>query len=372
MIARKEEKNLPRCLGSILNLVDEIILVDTGSFDNTISVAENHGAWVFEMPWKKNFAAARNYALSKCTGEWILWIDADEELVCERPISEIREILENSKDHGVVAIPVINRYSDKNAESMALADRLFRAGRGVKWHGPIHEYVSYKGKHAHANRMKILHYGYDLPEEQLKAKMERNWEILLGLYKKQSFWGKPNPEIYRYLIQTLLAAKDYERCARYGEEYFDRSDRYGTNYPPDTCYSMYMMYATKLKDYHNALRWLSRGMYLYPTNIDINYCQYHYGKMKENLKAMLEGGQKYVEAYNKIAADCIHLGIGITLTYNSAQYKEVLSNLVTTHIAHAIGFNNTLRKEMAERPSYADQICRRHVSSMTCHLYEIM
>ena len=72
MIVKDEEKNLGRCLESIKDIVDEIIIVDTGSTDNTIKIAEKYGAKIFHYKWDNSFANARNYSLSKASKDWIL------------------------------------------------------------------------------------------------------------------------------------------------------------------------------------------------------------------------------------------------------------------------------------------------------------
>jgi hypothetical protein len=80
MIVKNEEANLPDCLGSVADLVDEVIVVDTGSSDGTKQVAERLGARVYEFPWVDSFAAARNESLRHATGDWVLWMDADDRL----------------------------------------------------------------------------------------------------------------------------------------------------------------------------------------------------------------------------------------------------------------------------------------------------
>ena len=81
MIVRDEERNLPRCLKSVKSIADEIIVVDTGSQDNTVLVAKELGADVYYFEWCDDFAAARNESLKHATGDWIFQIDADEELL---------------------------------------------------------------------------------------------------------------------------------------------------------------------------------------------------------------------------------------------------------------------------------------------------
>ena len=78
MIVRNEEAVLGRCLDSVADLVDEIILVDTGSTDNTKAVAAEYAAKIYDFPWCDDFSAARNYAVSQAVGDYWLWLDADD------------------------------------------------------------------------------------------------------------------------------------------------------------------------------------------------------------------------------------------------------------------------------------------------------
>ncbi|MGB1718102.1 MAG: glycosyltransferase family 2 protein, partial [Candidatus Latescibacterota bacterium] len=80
VIARDEATFLDGCLASVSGLVDEIVVVDTGSVDHTQAVARQHGARVFEMAWEDDFSRPRNHALEQAKGEWILVLDCDETL----------------------------------------------------------------------------------------------------------------------------------------------------------------------------------------------------------------------------------------------------------------------------------------------------
>ena len=80
MIVKNEEDVLGRCLDSVKDLVEEIIVVDTGSSDNTREIARQRGAKLYEFPWRDDFAAARNYAFDQATQEYLLWLDADDVL----------------------------------------------------------------------------------------------------------------------------------------------------------------------------------------------------------------------------------------------------------------------------------------------------
>ena len=78
MIAKNEEKNIARCINSYKSIVDEIVVIDTGSTDRTIEIAQDLGAVVYNYRWNNDFAAAKNYALSKVNGDWAIVLDADE------------------------------------------------------------------------------------------------------------------------------------------------------------------------------------------------------------------------------------------------------------------------------------------------------
>ncbi len=81
LIARNEENNLPRALASVAGLADELVVIDTGSTDRTVEIAQGFGAAVGSFAWCDDFSAARNAAIERATGDWILWLDADEELL---------------------------------------------------------------------------------------------------------------------------------------------------------------------------------------------------------------------------------------------------------------------------------------------------
>ena len=93
MIVRNEEAVLGRCLDSVADLVDEIILVDTGSTDNTKAVAAEYAAKIYDFPWCDDFSAARNYAVSQAVGDYWLWLDADDVIEGENH-EKLRKILE--------------------------------------------------------------------------------------------------------------------------------------------------------------------------------------------------------------------------------------------------------------------------------------
>ncbi len=124
MIVKNEEENLPQCLDSVRDVVDEIVIVDTGSTDRTIEIAESYGARVYNHPWEGSFSKARNYSLKYATCNWILILDADEELSRE-DAPELKELVKNS-EFQMVAFIIKNRYKNSTQEGHAQMVRLYK------------------------------------------------------------------------------------------------------------------------------------------------------------------------------------------------------------------------------------------------------
>src|SRR6185503_940117 len=137
IIAKNEQAFLGQCLASIKPVADEIIVVDTGSVDNTAAIAREHGAQVHSFAWTDDFSAARNFSLQHATGDWLLILDADEELP---PVSHeaLRHQL-NAVDVMAYRLPIIDH--GKEDEGCSYVPRLFRNAPGLFFVGRIHEQV---------------------------------------------------------------------------------------------------------------------------------------------------------------------------------------------------------------------------------------
>jgi tetratricopeptide (TPR) repeat protein len=183
LIVRDEERNLHRCLRSLVGHVDEIIVVDTGSTDATVSIAESYGAKTKRVRWEDDFSAARNVSLEMATGHWILWIDADEEITPESWPSIDEGII---RPHfGGYYFTVINHIGDGASGEQFVHSpvRLFRKVPGVRFSGRIHEQVmpsiAAAGlSFAHMSDARIIHYGYQTKQMAIKNKLERTVRML--------------------------------------------------------------------------------------------------------------------------------------------------------------------------------------------------
>jgi len=172
IITLNEEKNLQRTLPSIKNLVDEIIIIDSGSTDKTKEVAENFGVKFMYNQWA-GYGEQRNFAFSQCSGEWILCIDADE-VVSPILANKIKEIINfSSEDKNVFSIKFRGVFFGKRLKyGMFLKEyhiRLFRKGSGKFNDNAVHEqFITEHKIHKLPKEYFILHYSYDTMEDYLE------------------------------------------------------------------------------------------------------------------------------------------------------------------------------------------------------------
>jgi tetratricopeptide (TPR) repeat protein len=170
LIVRNEERRLPACLESLRDLVDEVVVVDTGSTDGTVAVARAFGACVTEASWAGDFAAARNVALERARGEWILSIDADERVA---PIGRAELQLDANvfAAHLVLLRPAAGCTPFREC-------RLFRNTPEIRFERAIHERVSgtaaafaaRNGLQIGTCPLLIEHTGYDEPDASRHAR----------------------------------------------------------------------------------------------------------------------------------------------------------------------------------------------------------
>ncbi len=181
MIVKNEEKNLPRCLESIKNLADEIIVIDTGSDDNSVEIAKSYGAKIGYFKWNNNFSDARNASLEMATKDWILFLDADEEISKEEGIRLKNTI--NTTHLEAFHCRLVNIIQNTNIGD-AIVLRAFKNNPKYRFRGKMHEQIIFSiqeisGQHSIGlSDIKITHYGYDPEVADMDAKQKRNLELL--------------------------------------------------------------------------------------------------------------------------------------------------------------------------------------------------
>ena len=218
-IVKNEQKNLPRSMMSVKDHVDEMIVVDTGSTDETIKIAENFGAKVFNLAWDDDFSAPRNHALEQATGNWIVFLDADEYFDEDNAVN-LRPAIGLTIEQKMTAmlINLVNIDADDNnkvIDSTYLC-RIFKKVEGIHYVGRIHEELRLKdGKPltktiiVPGDVLTIKHTGYSMTVNREKA--QRNLNMLL---RELETTGEPE-RIYGYLAQCYNGIDDYENAERY-------------------------------------------------------------------------------------------------------------------------------------------------------------
>ncbi|HEX2956814.1 MAG TPA: glycosyltransferase [Chitinispirillaceae bacterium] len=183
MIVKNEAAILGRCLKSIVAAADEIVVVDTGSTDDTIVIARSFGAKVIEEPWRNDFSFARNISLQYATSSWILWLDADD-VVPESSCEKIR-VLKSGVPDKVYGFTIRNQRPGNTGTEFVQA-RMFPNNPAIRFERKIHEQMMPDALRIGLKMQKIdiviEHHGYAAPEV-LKLKASRNLQLLLDEYK---------------------------------------------------------------------------------------------------------------------------------------------------------------------------------------------
>lgn len=227
IIAKNEEKNIERCLQCLQPYNFEIIVVDTGSTDATKEIAKRYGCSIYDFVWCDDFAAAKNFAISKASNEYVMIIDSDEYLE-EINLPVLQDLLKKNPDKvGRIQRRNVLTRSNGQQEMMEWLNRIFLKDQ-FHYEGRIHEQVMALDGRDYDNYetpVLILHSGYDLTEEERKAKAERNTLLLLQeleRLKGESNVNRRSAEQIPYIIYQLgksyYMEGDYARACEYFEE----------------------------------------------------------------------------------------------------------------------------------------------------------
>jgi glycosyltransferase involved in cell wall biosynthesis len=290
MIVKNEEECISRCLNSVKDVVDEIIIVDTGSTDRTIEICQSYQAQIEKFEWNGSFADARNYSIKKATGDWIIWLDADEELD-ETNKKKLHEGT-HFDEYDVINIHLINYYGDKidpNYSTDVGHTRLFR-NNGIKFVNKMHEYLDYD--HIDRERIgylniKVHHYGYLDPIMKKKEKSKRNLRMLEEQLKngEKIYWA-----------HYYIALEHYNK-----QEYQEALERVNLSIlaflqkmvlPLSMVYKLKYSILIAMKKFSEALHGIERAIYLYPDYVDLRFFKglilYNLEKYEESLKCFKE------------------------------------------------------------------------------------
>lgn len=269
MIVKNEEENLRNCLYKVKNFVDEIIVVDTGSTDSTKSIALEFTDTVYDYEWCNDFAAARNFSVSKANNDWILVLDADE-YMSEFSQKNINAFINSKSNEKVVGrIERINILEDSsgNKKYIERISRLFNK-KYFQYEGTIHEQIVSKDSKAY-NTMSVditaCHIGYTREAINKTNKLKRNMDMLIKAVE-----NNPNePYLYFQLGKTNYMMKDYVTSCPYFEKALTFQLDYRLEYVEDLIetYGYALINSSRYSDAMNLKKYLK----LYKNSADFHF-----------------------------------------------------------------------------------------------------
>lgn len=262
MIVKNEQDLLGQCLESIKSWIDEIIIVDTGSTDNTVKIAESYGAKVYYHEWQNDFSLHRNQSIGYANGDWIFIIDADE--VVRSDMSEFKDRLSLIPDN--ISALVVRVFETGDSTSW-LGVRFFRKSSNPTYHGIVHNKVRYDGGCA-ATDVEMVHHGYSLSPEKMAKKRIRTESLLLERLKQ----NEDDHAAHYYMTQLKVGEKNFNKAEYHGLRFFKC-----VPCGPEDMQFYSVMYFYMAWIYLNngngnrAVDWALKGLEFYPNDLDLNY-----------------------------------------------------------------------------------------------------
>lgn len=296
MIVKNEENTLSRCLESVKDIVDEIILVDTGSTDSTVEIAKSYGAKVFFYKWDNSFANARNYSLSKASKDWILIMDADDELVKEDK-DKVAFLINNEENKLNAYLGETLSYSGELKSYNIYSNlniRFIRNGKGYKFIGDIHEQIK-PGSEDEKKQVflglvdiRFYHYGYLNETIIKKDKRKRNMDIIEKMLKND-----PNNAFMLYNMGVEYSAKgDYSEALNYLNKAYK-------NFIPAAGFgSKLILKMISCNEYLNnldeCLKLIEVGQEYYPACTEYEFCKANIFYKKRKYLSAIDSAKKCI------------------------------------------------------------------------------
>lgn len=222
VIVKNEERNIGKWLNNMRQIADEIIVVDTGSTDNTIDILENAGITPYHFTWCNDFAAAKNYAIQQATGDWIVFLDADEYFDAssiQRFRTEMTRYHANKKI-GAIMCQLVNIDIDNRDKIIdtAIQVRIFRNTKNIYYKNPVHEQLLTKpGKYIMQKcfDLQIVHTGYST--SILRKKAERDL-LILQQREKEAKTQQEREQLCVFFMDAYNCLKNFDKVLEYAQK----------------------------------------------------------------------------------------------------------------------------------------------------------
>lgn len=302
MIVKNEENNLRRCLESVKDIVDEIVIVDTGSTDKTKEIALEFNTKVFDYKWDNNFSNARNYALRNSSSDWNLILDADE-CIADIDLNSVRRFI--SSDNNIIGqVKIINSFEQdgeiRNSESSI--SRL--APKGVWFEGAIHEQLKSDFPRKIVNLI-LKHDGY-----LNTNKFDRNISILLDELKI-----KPNDSYLLYqTARTYYVNNMYSEASTYFNRFYNFFNSDTEAFVADGLIT-YIYTVIKTNEFEKGLQIINDNFDLLKDSSDFYFaCGVFFTELVSSNQ------EKYINYFENIELSYLSaLQIGESFSYNGVQ-----------------------------------------------------
>jgi len=271
MIVKNEEKNIIRCLKSVTNYVDEILVLDTGSTDRTPELAQRLGAIVNYYTWENDFSKARNESIKHARGKWILFLDADEEIPQETG-QALRELAQRQEAEAYTFSILNYTAKDKEAQKqIGINLRMFKNNPLYTFEGKVHEQIKPSilkadpaAKIVHSG-LTIVHYGYCTDNENRKEKNLRNIMLL-----EEAITENPLDDFSHYNLAVSYYVSGQPETAKKHFHLAKQLVSGKAKYLP-ALFRNYAVCLFDLAQYEDALNLLNEGLAYYPDYPDLYY-----------------------------------------------------------------------------------------------------
>jgi len=271
LIVRNEERNLADCLGPVRDMVDEVIVVDTGSSDRTCTLAETLGAKVVRSSWSDSFSAARNISIEHARGDWIFWMDADDRIDREN-VAALRSLFDQLDDRNRAFVMKCLCVTSTAGETATVVDhvRLFRNRPDVRWRYRVHEQIlpALRGTGSEVvwSNVVIRHIGYTDPVLR-KQKLERDLRLL-----RMEQGEQPNDPFTLFNLGAVL-----RELGQRNEALPFLVQSLSLSHPRDSIvrklYSMVAQLQHELGSLEDGLQTSSRGRALFPNDAELLFIE---------------------------------------------------------------------------------------------------
>jgi glycosyltransferase involved in cell wall biosynthesis len=341
MIVKNEEKVIDRCLSSVAHLVEEIIIVDTGSTDRTKEIASKYTDKIYDYEWRNDFSAARNFAASKATGEWILVLDADEYIDSENFKSFVVQLEEDNGVFNVYAAKILN-FSGNFGEALTqhFHHRIYKNNAKISYYRHIHEQLKSddsKELKTKTSCLLIFHSGYLNQTVKEKNKHKRNKALL----EKELNNKVKNPFDYFNIGNEYASVNEYEKALEFYLKSYKLKSDFRLSWVP-TALVQIVFCLINLKRFNDALNVINDAQNVYPASPEFPYLKgeiyFQRGQFedaKEEFQQIINNGHYYNDfiIWPNLKDEKPHLRLGEIFLYEEDYQQSIF------HFASVLNIN---------------------------------